>query len=133
MEREDSADVDGRPAYVDVPPEVTDELIASGQTKPIEGQAPTRELVRDEKGDDGMDRDEADWTLDEAAAQGEDKEPASIKEKGNENPEERLAKKAQASAASSTASKRSMQKLPFPVILPQRHPGTKACGFVRAS
>lgn len=125
VEREDSA-------YVEVPPEVADELIASGQAEPTEGQAPTHELVLDDKGDDGVDRDEADWALDEAAAEGEDKEPASSSEKDDENPEEQFANKAQPSAASSAASKGSMQKLPFPVIVPQRRPGTKARGFVRA-
>ena len=111
---------------------MADELIASGQAEPTEGHAPTHELVLDEKGDDGIDRDEADWALDEAAADGEDKEPASSSEKDDENPEERLANKVQPSAASSAASKTSMQKLPFPIIVPQRRPGTKARGFVRA-
>ncbi|CAD6565111.1 MAG: hypothetical protein ASARMPREDX12_005695 [Alectoria sarmentosa] len=119
-------------AYVEVPPEMADELIASGQAEPTEGQAPTHELVLDEKRDDGIDCDEADWALDEAAADGEDKEPASSSEKDDENPEERLANKVQPSAASSAASKTSMQKLPFPVIVPQRRPRTKARGFVRA-
>ena len=79
-----------------------------------------------------MDRDEADWALDEAAAEGEDKKPASSNEKDNENPEERLNNKARASAASNGPSRISMQKLPFPVIVPQRRPGTKSRGFVGA-
>ena len=106
-------------AFVEVPPEVADELIASGQAEPTEGQAPTHELVLNDKGDDGVDRDEADWALDEAAAEGEDEEPASSSKK-DENPEERFANRTQPSVASSAASERSMQKLPFQIIVPQR-------------
>ena len=133
VERGDLADVDGQPAFVDVPPEVANELIASGQAEPTEGQQPTHELVPDEKGDDGVDRDEADWALDEVAAEeDEDIEPVSTNEEDSENPEERPGKQAQASAAGGTVSKSSIQKLPFPVIVPQRRPGTKTRGFVRA-
>ena len=131
-EREDLVDVDGQPAFVDVPPEVANELIASGQAEPTEGQQPTHELVPDEKGDDGVDRDEAAWALDEAAGEQEDIEPVSTNEEDSENPEERLGKQMQASAAGGTISKSSIQNLPFPVIVPQRRPGTKTRGFVRA-
>ena len=131
-EREDLANVDGQPAFVDVPPEVANELIASGQAEPTEGQQPTHELVPDENGDDGVDRDEADWALDEAAAEEEDIEPVSTNKEDSENADERHGKQAQASAADGTVSKSSMQKLPFPVIVPQRRPGTKTRGFVRA-
>ena len=132
VERGDLADVDGQPAFVDVPPEVANELIASGQAEPTEGQQPTHELVPDGKGDDGVDRDEADWALDEAAAEDGDIEPVSTNKEDSENAEERLGKQAQASAAGGTVSKSSMQKLLFPVIVPQRRPGTKTRGFVRA-
>ena len=117
VERKDSA-------YVVVPPEVADELIASGQAEPTtDGHAPTHELVVDEHEGDDIGRDEADWALDEAAAEGEDQEPASSIER---DPQER------ASAADRAALRSSKPKLPFPVILPQRRPGTKARGFVRA-
>ena len=118
--------------YVDVPPEVADELIASGQAEPTDEKTPTHELVPQDKGDDGVDRDEADWALDEAAADGEDDEPASKNEKDNEYIEECISNNARVSAASSPVSKKSMPKLPFPVIVPQRRPGTKTRGFVRA-
>lgn len=127
-----SASVDAPPAYVDVPPEVADELIASGQAEPTDEKTPTHELVPQDKGDDGVDRDEADWALDEAAADGEDDEAATRNEKDNEHIEERIANKARVSAASSPVSKKSTPKLPFPVIVPQRRPGTKTRGFVRA-
>lgn len=110
-------------AYVEVPPEMADELIANGQAEPADREAPTHELVVE---DEGIGCDEADWALDEAAAEGEEKELASNDEKGNEKPKEG------APAANSAATKESTQKLPFPVILPQRRPGTKARGFVRA-
>ena len=47
-------------AYVDVPPEMADQLIASGQAEPTDKQAPTQELVVDDDGQDGIGRDEAD-------------------------------------------------------------------------
>lgn len=106
-------------AYVEVPPEVADELIASGQAEAADTEVPTHELIEDE----GIGRDEADWALDEAAAEGEDEDPASSSEKEIGNPKEQ---------ADKVATKRSTPKLPFPVILPQRRPGTKARGFVRA-
>ena len=105
-------------AYVEVPPEVADGLIANGQAEAADREAPTHELVVD----DGMGRDEADWALDEAAAEGEDEEPAVNNDDENKNSKGR----------ESAATKKSAQKLPFPVILPQRRPGTKTRGFVRA-
>ena len=105
-------------AYVEVPPEVADELIASGQAEAADTEAPTHELIEDED----MGRDEADWALDEAAAEGEDEEPAV------NNDDDIKSSKGRDSAAA----KKSTQKLPFPVILPQRRPGTKTRGFVRA-
>lgn len=70
-ERKDSA-------YVNVPPAVADELIASGQAEPTDRQAPSHELVSDDKEDDDVDRDEADWAVDEATAEGEDEQPPRI-------------------------------------------------------
>ena len=117
VERKDSA-------YVVVPPEVADELIDSGQAEPTtDGHAPTHELVVDEKEDDRIGRDEVDWALDEAAAEDDDQEPAPSIERG---PPERVP------AAGNAALKGSKPSLPFPVILPQRRPGTKTRGFVRA-
>lgn len=105
--------------YVEVPSEVADELIASGQAEAADREASTHELVVEE----GMGYDEANWALDEAADEGEDKEVASSNGKKSENPKER---------AGSKATKSSNQKLPFPVILPQRRLGIKTRGFVRA-
>lgn len=119
-------------AYVDVPPEVAEELITSGQAESTSRKTPTHELVPQDKEEDGVDRDEADWALDEAAADGEDNELASRDEKDNVRIEERIANKAGDLATNSPLSKRSKQKLPFPVIVPQRRPGTKTRGFVRA-
>ena len=53
VERKDSA-------YVEVPAEVANELIASGQAEATDGHAPTHELIAKEKGDDRIGRDEAD-------------------------------------------------------------------------
>lgn len=97
-------------AYVKVPLEVADTA---------DRETPTHELVVEE----GVGCDEADWALDEAATEGGDKEVTSSNEKKSENPKER---------ADSKATKSSNQKLPFPVILPQRRPGIKTRGFVRA-
>ena len=95
-----------------------DELIASGQAEAADTDAPTHELIEEER----IGRDEADWALDEAAAEGENEEPPLLNDDDNKNSKER----------DPAATKTSTQKLPFPVILPQRRPGTKARGFVRA-
>ena len=120
VERKDSA-------YVEVPPEVADELIASGQAEPTEGYAPTHELIPDDTGDDGIARDEVDWVLDEAAAEDDDKELAAVDETDTKNPQSQAL-----TPRTATASISSAPRLPFPVILPQRRPGTKTRGFVRA-
>ena len=112
------------PAYVEVPPEVADELIASGQAEAADREIPTHELVEEEKGDEQLGCDEADWALDEAITEIEDHgESESSKQNKNQTLKER---------AGSAVPKKPMQKLPLPVILPQRRPGTKVRGFVRA-
>lgn len=108
-----------------VPPEHADELIASGQAEPAEGQEPTHELVPEYEVDDGLERDERDWALDEATVD----EPAPAYEEVETV--ENMIQDIQPTKAI-PSSKQAPYKLPFPVILPQRRPGTKARGFVRA-
>ncbi len=119
LERQDSA-------YVEVPPEVADELIASGQAEPTDGHLPTHELVVDEEQDDSITRDETDWALDEASAETEEQDPSSPDKTTLKNPSE------QPSAPSRSVSQTPPSPLPFPIILPQRRPGTKTRSFVRA-
>ncbi len=118
IERQDSA-------YVEVPPEVADQLIASGHAEPTDRHMPTHELVVDENNDDIITRDEADWALDEASAETEEQDPSSPDSTTLENP------KAQPPAPSRSVSQ-TLPPIPFPIILPQRRPGTKTRGFVRA-
>lgn len=105
--------------YVEVPADAADELIASNQAVPADGEVPTHELVQEhEERNDGIERDEADWALDEAVANTQDDEqdvppPSYV-------------------AATTSSKKTPSQKLVHPVILPQRRPGTKSRGFVRA-
>lgn len=124
------------PVCVKVPGNEADELIASNQAVPADGETATHELVLDDGRDDGIERDEGDWALDEAASETEVK---------SESDEHRDGKKEKLSVQvaihntqpakpkdGSRSRKIASNKLPFPVILPQRRPGTKARGFVRA-
>ncbi|MCJ1298191.1 hypothetical protein MMC08_000980 [Hypocenomyce scalaris] len=83
-------------AYVTLPVDQADELIATSQAIPAEGETATHELVLEK--DDGIARDEADWALDEAASETEEqKEPDSSHEGGKEEPVAELVTTAQAS------------------------------------
>lgn len=124
------------PVYVDVPADQADELIASDQAIPADGEEATHELVLEDAKDDGFVRNEADWALDEAASETDEKAGSGIDRKGKgeglvaqETVQSRLLAK---SKAHSRMEEAPVNKLPFPVIIPQRRPGTKARGFVRA-
>ncbi|MCJ1379611.1 hypothetical protein MMC17_002713 [Xylographa soralifera] len=119
------------PVYVDLPHDQADELIANGQALPVEGQEATHELVADDDNDDGIEGDEADWALDEAA-EAEEPQPPPYSEDGQEETVENLVSSIRPAKGSVTPSKNAPFKLPFPVVLPQRRPGTKTRGFVRA-
>ncbi|MCJ1354416.1 MAG: hypothetical protein MMC33_004404 [Icmadophila ericetorum] len=109
----------GASVYVEAPADQAESLIASGQAVPADGETPTHELVPERDEDDGIERDEADWALDDAASEIEENEELdSIRNTDEEG-----------HGASPQAAR---SNLAFPVILPQRRPGTKARGFVRA-
>ncbi|EON99223.1 putative fad binding domain protein [Phaeoacremonium minimum UCRPA7] len=115
---------DHPPTYVELLPDQADELVASGQTVPAEGEKPTHELVPENEDklrpDDEADLDEQDWALDEVVASDDE----------NDN----LTEGAILAPPLYTMSegKLTSRRLPFPVILPQQRPGTKTRGFVRA-
>ena len=73
---ESQTDKEG-PTHVEVPPEEAHQLIASGQAEPADGEAPTHELVSEH---DRIERDEANWALDDAAAETEIPEPLPTEE-----------------------------------------------------
>ncbi len=116
--------------YVTIPADQADHLIASGQAVPAEDQEPTHELVPEDDKDE-IEGDEADWALDEAAAT-EEAEPSPHNDDDPIEPVENLIKNIRPAKGGSLISKKAAPKLPFPIILPQRRPGTKARGFVRA-
>lgn len=112
------------PVLVHVPAEQAEELIAKHEAVLADGESSTHDLMPVESTeDDGIDKDEADWALDDAAHEIE----------GDEQ-EEHLLQKAIVPKTSSiiTSKKHNSRSLPFPVIIPQRRPGTKTRGFVRA-
>ena len=120
------------PVYVDLPQDQADELIANGHAVPVEGQEATHELVaEDDKDDDDIQGDEADWVLDEAA-EAEEPQPPPYDENDREETVENLISSIRPARGSVAPSKMAPAKLPFPVVLPQRRPGTKTRGFVRA-
>ena len=61
------------PTYVEIPKEEARQLIASGKAEPADGETPTHELVSES---DQMERDEADWALDDTVAEAENPEPS---------------------------------------------------------
>jgi hypothetical protein len=109
-------------AYVNLPPEQADEPIASGQAVAAEGQEPTHELVPTYELGDDENQDAADWALDDATEDVERQTDLTALEKLSYG-ETRNDSKAISAKAS---------YLPYPVILPQRRPGNKTRGFVRA-
>ncbi|MCJ1436567.1 hypothetical protein MMC27_005947 [Xylographa pallens] len=125
------------PVYVHLPHDQADELIANGHAVPVEGQEATHELVAeddkddDDDDDDDIEGDEADWALDEAA-EAEEPQPPPYSENDREETVENLVSSIRPAKGSLTPSKTTLFKLPFPVVLPQRRPGTKTRGFVRA-
>ena len=122
--------------YVNVPADQADELVASKQAVRADGATVTHELVPEDNQDDGIERDEVDWALDEAASETEEKEgPDAPNETLNaESTDQRASQSmlSDKSQAGKQAKAPPPKRLPFPVILPQRRPGTKARGFVRA-
>lgn len=124
---------DGEAVYVKVSHGHAEELIASNQAVPADGETATHELVPE---DDEHDRDEADWALDDAASETEEKDPSPAYQAiAEEDPAAQISKLSMLSANPKTDNRSrhsSSTRLPFPVILPQRRPGTKSRGFIRA-
>ncbi|MCJ1394462.1 hypothetical protein MMC18_007340 [Xylographa bjoerkii] len=117
------------PVYVHVPADQAELLIANGHALPAEGQEATHELVAENDRDDGIEGDEVDWALDEAA---EEPDPPPYSETDQRETVENLVGNIRPARGSVPPSNRAPFMLPFPVVLPQRRPGTKTRGFVRA-
>ena len=113
------------PAYVDLPDERADELIARGHAIPVSYGSAHSEKETTES--DERELDEADWELDEAGEAYADPENASGEHEAsvgnlvqtflNQHPPPYTATE---------------ERLPCPVIIPQRRPKDKSRGFVRA-
>ena len=116
---------DSPPAYVDLPDERADQLIANGQAVPINHKS--GHSVEEDKEPDEHELDEADWELDEAgeAYASPDNAPGErqvgvgelVQTFFNQHPPPYVAARG---------------RLPCPVIIPQRRPKDKSRGFVRA-
>ena len=126
----------GDSVYVNVPENQADELIASYQAVLADGETATHELVPEQLKNDGFERDEADWALDEAASETEEKDESLAQvQSDKEEPSTEtstLGMQLGKPKADTHLKNAPLKKLPFPVILPQRRPGTKTRGFVRA-
>ncbi|KAL9581214.1 MAG: hypothetical protein Q9203_005986 [Teloschistes exilis] len=119
-------------AVVEVTADQADKLIESGLANPAQGAEPSHEIVLD---DDVIELDEVDWALDDAAeetkphleqrAGGEKEEDVSVERLVNSIPKA----KDQKINRNNTAP---IDRMPYPIIIPQRRPGTKSRGFVRA-
>ncbi|KAL8663569.1 MAG: hypothetical protein Q9202_003757 [Teloschistes flavicans] len=127
-EKEDS--VEQHPV-VEVPADQADKLIESGFAVPAQGAEPTHEIVPD---DDNIEHDEVDWALDDAA---EDTEPPLDQKAGGRG--EEVSVESLVTGIPKTKNENFNRKdiapvdrMPYPVIIPQRRPGTKSRGFVRA-
>ena len=116
------------PIYVQVPNEEADELIKAHQAVPADGQAVTHELIPVDSKANGIERDEADWALDEAASETESKTYSQV----NTDLDESVPVRIETVNNNPRVQKAASSSLPFPVVIPQRRPGTKARGFVRA-
>ena len=117
---------DPSPVYVKVSNDQANELIATRQAVPADGEPATHELIPEKTEDDGVERDEADWALDEVTSDTEDRADS------DENKIQRHHSTLAKGKVDISKYKEPDHKLPFPIILPQRRPGTKARGFVRA-
>ena len=130
--QESEIPLEAPPEYVELPLEEAEKLIESGQAVPVDEKE--RELLFE---DNPPEYDEQDWALDEAADEAED-----IPANKRQAPED--SKKISVRIDVDELIAKFMVRhpeigrptvstgLPVPVILPQRRPGTKKRGFVRA-
>ncbi|KAL8686279.1 MAG: hypothetical protein Q9218_007214 [Villophora microphyllina] len=117
---------------VEVPADQADKLVESGLAVSADGAEPTHEIVPD---DDSLERDEVDWALDDAA---EDTEPLPEKKVGGEEETQESVETLTNSIPKNKSQyldrkgATPVDRMPYPVVIPQRRPGTKSRGFVRA-
>lgn len=130
MQRRDSP-LDSPPTYAEVTDSQADQLIMAGKAVPADSKDEKsyfRESQRNEYEDDysdsesssEADEDEREWELDEAVT------PPPYSETAEEDLSNLIRDVHPTSATIRTG------RLPLPVIIPQRRPGTKTRGFIRA-
>ncbi|KAL8954383.1 MAG: hypothetical protein Q9183_007153, partial [Haloplaca sp. 2 TL-2023] len=113
---------------VEFPAGAADRLIETGHAVSAEGAEPTHEIIQN---DDSVERDEADWVLDDLADETEPS-PSSYQQAHHDQGgtvDDLISSIPRAQARHHSAP---VQRLPFPIVIPQRRPGTKSRGFVRA-
>ena len=124
------------PVYINVTDDQANELIETHQAVPADGKAATHELISEDSKDDDVDCDEADWALDEAASVSEDgsktdDHSGKIEEGSREGDPDKIKPPTHVETGQRPDT-RPLKQLLYPLILPQRRPGTKARGFIRA-
>jgi hypothetical protein len=124
---------DELPAYVEVPNETAEKLIASGQAVPADSKD-EKHLFGEEDDDSSEDDDEELWEMDEASAgltetntEEETRSPQTINQLTDT-----FVQSHPPPAYTPGSSMIRKGRLPCPVILPQRRPRDKKRGFVRA-
>ncbi|KAL1962342.1 hypothetical protein VTN77DRAFT_9755 [Rasamsonia byssochlamydoides] len=122
--------------YIQLPEEDARDLIARGHAVPVteEEQKDLRHI--DDDDDDNDDNDsiedlEHDWEMDEEASQPPPYDEIEQEQQHLEQSSRSVAKLVH-NVVASAAIPTERNPLPFPVIIPQRRPGSKSRGFVRA-
>ncbi|KAB8290187.1 hypothetical protein EYC80_011056 [Monilinia laxa] len=122
---------DAQPQYVEIPPEEADKMIKNGQALPTsvkEKHEIEKEYENDDSSNTGSERgDEEYWALDEAADRSGPTTPSEDPPQNSNELIDVFIRNHPPPANSDTK-----PKLPCPVILPQRRPGNKKRGFIRA-
>lgn len=121
---------EGQQPIVEIPADQADKLVETGLAVDAQGAEPTHEVVPDE---DAMDRDEVDWALDDATDDAEAIQEIKQEQKPEEPTNELIGSIPSSNPpAYSRRDPNATAKLPYPVAIPQRRPGTKNRVFVRA-
>ncbi|KAK3674910.1 hypothetical protein LTR78_005254 [Recurvomyces mirabilis] len=128
------------PVYEDVPNNNRDRFLASGGPVADEKKQDLSQYDEDDDSDDSIstEEDEEDWELDEVGDRALGKDPAAppsyVQSEADYRSTDELVQDVMLHSQSAARNQhiRPHEPLPLPVILPQRRPGTKARGFVRA-
>ncbi|KAG8530892.1 uncharacterized protein KY384_004249 [Bacidia gigantensis] len=121
--------------YVELPPAQAERLIANGQAIPVGARVDGHHFPGHEDDSDEAHRyseDEEDWALDEAAAEAEERNSHDQKKKYGLDAQPTMEYFRDRVLALCPPAPFSIHKIPLPVILPQKRPGSKDRGFISA-